>query len=124
MILILNGAIQAFSLIAARIDKKLADSYDIFTRSLFEVMFPQYLRHFPSCSVVSFEELLFAISGRRAGQAGVQSAWESKERLPTHVLVSLATRSSGAIRWLLLSAAPWIGSDPFGSGMATFGGSR
>lgn len=49
--------IQAFSLIAARIDKKLADSYDVFTRSLFEVMFPQYLRHFPACSVVSFEDL-------------------------------------------------------------------
>ena len=49
--------IQAFSLIAARIDKKLVDSYDIFTRSLFEVMFPQYLRHFPACSVVSFEDI-------------------------------------------------------------------
>lgn len=48
--------IQAFSLIAARIDKKLADSYDVFTRSLFEVMFPQYLRHFPACTVVSFED--------------------------------------------------------------------
>ncbi|WP_445114522.1 type VI secretion system baseplate subunit TssF [Acinetobacter sp. WZC-1] len=48
--------IQAFSLIAARIDKKLTDSYDIFTRALFEVMFPQYLRHFPACSVVSFED--------------------------------------------------------------------
>ncbi|MCO8107731.1 type VI secretion system baseplate subunit TssF [Acinetobacter indicus] len=49
--------IQAFSLIAARIDKKLADSYDIFTRALFEVMFPQYLKPFPACSVVSFEDL-------------------------------------------------------------------
>lgn len=48
--------IQAFSLIAARIDKKLADSYDVFTRSLFEVMFPQYLRHFPACTMVSFED--------------------------------------------------------------------
>lgn len=48
--------IQAFSLIAARIDKKLADSYDIFTHALFEVMFPQYLRHFPACTVVSFED--------------------------------------------------------------------
>lgn len=48
--------IQAFSLIAARIDKKLADSYDTFTYSLFEVMFPQYLRHFPACTVVSFED--------------------------------------------------------------------
>lgn len=49
--------IQAFSLVSARIDKKLADSYSVFTRSLFEVMFPQYLRHFPACSVVSFEDI-------------------------------------------------------------------
>ena len=49
--------IQAFSLISARIDKKLADSYDVFTRSIFEVMFPQYLKPFPACSVVSFEDI-------------------------------------------------------------------
>ncbi len=49
--------IQAFSLIAARIDKKLADSYDVFTRSIFEVMFPQYLKPFPACTVVSFEDI-------------------------------------------------------------------
>lgn len=49
--------IQAFSLIAARIDKKLADSYEMFTRSIFEVMFPQYLRHFPACSIISFEDM-------------------------------------------------------------------
>lgn len=49
--------IQAFSLISARIDKKLEDSYDFFTHALFEVMFPQYLKHFPSCTVVSFEDI-------------------------------------------------------------------
>ena len=49
--------IQAFSLIAARIDKKLADSYDVFTHSIFEVMFPQYLRHFPACTVISLEDM-------------------------------------------------------------------
>lgn len=48
--------IQAFSLVSARIDKKLTDSYDVFTRALFEVMFPQYLRPFPACTVVSFED--------------------------------------------------------------------
>ena len=48
--------IQAFSLISARIDKKLNDSYEIFTRSIFEVMFPQYLKTFPACSIVSFED--------------------------------------------------------------------
>ncbi|CAB1221472.1 type VI secretion system baseplate subunit TssF [Acinetobacter bouvetii] len=49
--------IQAFSLVAARVDKKLADSYNQFTHALFEVMFPQYLKPFPACSVVSFEEI-------------------------------------------------------------------
>ncbi|WP_286715303.1 type VI secretion system baseplate subunit TssF [Acinetobacter sp. UBA2581] len=48
--------IQAFSLISARIDKKLNESYEIFTRSIFEVMFPQYLKTFPACSIVSFED--------------------------------------------------------------------
>ena len=48
--------IQAFALIAARIDKKLTDSYDLFTRSIFEVMFPQYLKPFPASSVISFED--------------------------------------------------------------------
>lgn len=49
--------IQSFSLIAARIDKKLVDSYDVFTRSLFEVMFPQYLKPFPACTILSLEDL-------------------------------------------------------------------
>ena len=48
--------IQAFSLISARIDKKLNDSYEIFTRSIFEIMFPQYLKTFPACSIISFED--------------------------------------------------------------------
>lgn len=48
--------IQSFSLISARIDKKLADSYEIFTRSIFEVMFPQYLEPFPACTIVSFDD--------------------------------------------------------------------
>ena len=48
--------IQAFSLISARIDKKLHDSYEVFTRAIFEVMFPQYLKPFPACSVVSFDD--------------------------------------------------------------------
>ncbi|CAM4326355.1 type VI secretion system baseplate subunit TssF [Acinetobacter pragensis] len=49
--------IQAFSLISARIDKKLDDSYDVFTRSIFEVMFPQYLKPFPASSVISFDDM-------------------------------------------------------------------
>lgn len=47
--------IQAFSLIAARIHKKLDDGYEDFTSSLFEVLYPGYLKPFPSCSIMSLE---------------------------------------------------------------------
>jgi general secretion pathway protein J len=53
-----------------------------------------------------------------------QAAWESKERVPTHVLVSLATRNGGMWPPLVVAMRPLIGSDPFAAGMATFGGSR
>lgn len=68
----------------------------------------------------------FSLQYQDAGQDKPewQSAWESKERLPTHVLVSLATRNSGVWPPLVVAMRPLIGSDPFGSGMATFGGSR
>lgn len=48
--------IQAFSLIAARIHKKLDDGYEDFTSALFEVLYPGYLKPFPSCSIVSLEQ--------------------------------------------------------------------
>lgn len=47
--------IQAFSLITARINKKLNDGYSDFTASLFEVLYPDYLRPFPSCSIVAMD---------------------------------------------------------------------
>jgi type VI secretion system protein ImpG len=47
--------IQAFSLIAARINKKLNDGYGDFTASLFEVLYPDYLRPFPSCSIAAMD---------------------------------------------------------------------
>lgn len=48
--------IQAFSLIAARIHKKLDDGYENFTSALFEVLYPAYLKPFPSCSIVALEQ--------------------------------------------------------------------
>ena len=40
--------IQAFSLISARINKKLDDSYADFTESLLSVLYPDYIKPFPS----------------------------------------------------------------------------
>jgi type VI secretion system protein ImpG len=48
--------IESFALLGARINKKLDDDYPEFTEALLEVMYPHYLRPFPSCSIAQFDE--------------------------------------------------------------------
>jgi type VI secretion system protein ImpG len=43
--------IQSFALLNSRISKRLDDDYPEFTEALFEVLYPQYLQSFPSCSI-------------------------------------------------------------------------
>jgi len=43
--------IQSFALLSSRISKRLDDDYPEFTEALFEVLYPHYLRSFPSCSI-------------------------------------------------------------------------
>jgi type VI secretion system protein ImpG len=47
--------IQSFALLSARIQKRLDDDFPLFTESLIEVLYPHYLRPFPSCSVAQFD---------------------------------------------------------------------
>lgn len=47
--------IQSFALLNARVAKKLEDSYPQFTEALLSVLYPHYLRPFPSCSIACFE---------------------------------------------------------------------
>lgn len=47
--------IQAFALLNARVAKRLDDDYPEFTEALFEVLYPHYLRPFPSCSIVRMD---------------------------------------------------------------------
>jgi type VI secretion system protein ImpG len=47
--------IQAFALLNARVSKRLDDDYPQFTEALFEVLYPHYLRPFPSCSIVRMD---------------------------------------------------------------------
>lgn len=46
--------IDSFALLGARINKKLTDEYPEFTEALLEVLYPHYLRPFPSCSIAQF----------------------------------------------------------------------
>lgn len=43
--------IESFALLGARINKRLDDDYPEFTEALLEVLYPHYLRPFPSCSI-------------------------------------------------------------------------
>src|SRR5690606_15679704 len=47
--------IESFALLTARVSKKIEDDYPEFTEALLEVMYPHYLRPFPSCSVACFD---------------------------------------------------------------------
>lgn len=47
--------IQSFALLNSRISKRLDDDYPEFTEALFEVLYPHYLRPFPSCSIARLD---------------------------------------------------------------------
>jgi len=47
--------IESFALLNARVSKKIEDSYPQFTEALLNVLYPHYLRPFPSCSIACFD---------------------------------------------------------------------
>jgi type VI secretion system protein ImpG len=47
--------IQSYALLNARVSKRLDDDYPEFTEALFEVLYPHYLRPFPSCSIAHMD---------------------------------------------------------------------
>jgi type VI secretion system protein ImpG len=57
--------IEAFALLNARVAKRLDDDYPKFTEALFDVLYPHYLRPFPSCSIARFDYL--RVAGQLSG---------------------------------------------------------
>ncbi|GAB3052407.1 type VI secretion system baseplate subunit TssF [Stenotrophomonas tumulicola] len=47
--------IEAFAFMGARISKRIEDDYPEFTDALLDVLYPHYLRPFPSCSIAHFD---------------------------------------------------------------------
>ncbi|BAL24075.1 type VI secretion system baseplate subunit TssF [Azoarcus sp. KH32C] len=47
--------IESLALLNARVTKRLEDSYPQFTEALLNVLYPHYLRPFPSCSIAYFD---------------------------------------------------------------------
>ncbi len=47
--------IEAFAFLSSRIHKRLDDDFPLFTESFLEVLYPHYLRPFPSCAIVRLD---------------------------------------------------------------------
>ncbi len=47
--------IESFALLAARVHKRIDDDFPLFTESFLEVLYPHYLRPFPSCALARFD---------------------------------------------------------------------
>jgi type VI secretion system protein ImpG len=62
--------IQSFALLSARIQKRLDDDFPLVTESLLGVLYPHYLRPFPSCSIAHFD--LGEGLGQMSGAATVE----------------------------------------------------
>lgn len=62
--------IESFALLTARINKRLDDDFPLFTESLLEVLYPHYLRPFPSASVAQLD--LGAGAGQMSKAARVE----------------------------------------------------
>jgi type VI secretion system protein ImpG len=60
--------IESFALLNGRIAKRLDDDYPEFTEALFEVLYPHYLRPFPSCSIAHMD-----FGGAPAQQTGAST---------------------------------------------------
>ena len=46
--------IESFALLSSRVHKRLDDDFPLFTEAFLEVLYPHYLRPFPSCSIACF----------------------------------------------------------------------
>jgi type VI secretion system protein ImpG len=60
--------IESFALLNSRIAKRLDDDYPEFTEALFEVLYPHYLRPFPSCSIARVDFTGAAAQQTSAGE--------------------------------------------------------
>lgn len=69
--------VQSYALLAARVHKRLDDDFPLVTESLLNVLYPHYLRPFPSCSIAQFD------LGSAAGQMSAASKLPSGTLLHT-----------------------------------------
>ena len=101
--------LQSFALLAARIDTRLDDDYPEFTEGMLQALYPQYLRAYPSCSIVEFdiEGLFEGLSGPVTIARGTDLVTKDRPcRFRTAYDVTLAPIRIKAARYLRSASAP------------------
>lgn len=78
--------IQSFSLLTSRVHKRLDDDFPLVTESLLDVLYPHYLRPFPSCSIAQFD------IGSAAGQMSKPTTIERGASLTTRQVRSVTCK--------------------------------
>ncbi|NMM26945.1 MAG: type VI secretion system baseplate subunit TssF [Glaciimonas sp.] len=95
--------IQSFALLNARVSKRLDDDYPEFTEALFEVLYPHYLRPFPSCSIVRMDYA--AIAAQLTTAAKIPRGTELNTRPVKGVVCKFQTTYEVTIAPLRLASA-------------------
>lgn len=114
--------IESFAFLGARISKKLDDDYPEFTDALLEVLYPHYLRPFPSCSIARFDlgagaaKLSAPVRLPRGTQLLSRPVRGVNCRFRTACNVDLVPLSLSAATYSSIAQAPMAIRPPPGSG--------
>lgn len=95
--------IQSFALLNSRISKRLDDDYPEFTEALLEVLYPHYLKPFPSCSIAHFNYA--ASAGQISGANIIARNTELKSKAVKGVACKFKTVYDVLVAPIQLSAA-------------------
>lgn len=104
--------IESFALMGARISKKIEDDYPEFTEALLEVLYPHYLRPFPSCSIAHFDlgnaaaQLSAPVTIPRGTELLSRSVRGGPCRFRTAYDIQLAPLRLAAAQFLAVAQAP------------------
>lgn len=114
--------IESFALLSARVSKKIEDDYPEFTEALLEVLYPHYLRPFPSCSIARFDmgpalaKLSAPVTIPRDTLLHSRSVRGVSCKFRSSYDVTLAPIKLGAATFRAVAEAPMAVSLPPGSG--------
>ncbi|MFC3552426.1 type VI secretion system baseplate subunit TssF [Lysobacter cavernae] len=114
--------IESFALLSARTSKKIEDDYPEFTEALLEVLYPHYLRSFPSCSIARFDagpalaKLSAPVTIPRGTLLHTRSVRGVSCKLRSSYDVTLAPIRLASAAFKAIADAPMTVSLPAGSG--------